>query len=375
MKTKLLSLVVALTVISVGCAPKEQEESNDAFAVTAANLNAVQAEYVPESITDTGASTSSVKTQTNDDICAGLDFIQCQPRLIRAYLLYGKAAVAITHVIVVGVAHQLRKSPNNSSGVIHVEDQDITVEYNKRSLLDYDFLVIKAGIPVGKISASPELYNVQLDLNVLDKDKPDSRGGKIDLQVKFTDKQNWQSQITITGQKCNEQKPEDPTNGRIAVTRAGELWGAQASFYNAIGMHFSGPKTCQTPATDATGMVIYHDVVADRIAAKASLYIMKRTETSTAQLENFGFPDICTNYADFCQGLATSLNTTTTQVNTYLQAFENPYCVRRGSPLVVFNSNCQDLSPVVGATPFLPNDSWLSANQFYMLDITIPTHL
>ncbi len=372
-------IVLALAGLLTACdgQPIKDVELDDSFSVTATNLQSVESEFVPASITeDSGSSTQSLRTQSsNEDICAGVDFIQCQPRLIRAYLLIGRDAVAVTHKIVVSVARDLRRAPDNSSGVINVPDEGITVEYNKRSLLDYDFLVIKNGVPAGRISANPSLYNIQLDLNIVEAGKADSRGGKIDIQVQYTDRKHWHSEVVVTGAKCNVEKPDDPENARISVTRGGDLWNAQAMFYNGIAADFNSPKSCNTQPTDATGLVFYTDVVADHAAAKASLYLMKRTETSTANIENFGIPGLCTNYVDLCQAMATQLQVSTTDLNTYLGTLGNPYCVRRGSKEVSFNNDCSALSPTVAATPFIPNTSWMSPSDFYQLDIQIPDHL
>lgn len=372
MKTKIMSLALTAALFS-GCAEKKETSPDEALSITSANLKAVEAEYVPESISDTTG--AGVSAQANHDLCAGLDFVQCQPRLIRAYLLYGRGAVSFTLSVVVDVARHLSGAPDNSSGTFTDTDKNLTIEYNKRSLLDYDFLIIQGGVPVGRVSANPELYNIQFDLDVLDANKPESRGGKIDVQVKFTDRTHWQSQITITDAKCKEVKPDDPENTRLMVTRNGEIWTAQAMFYNRIGAIFGGTKTCSTPSNDDTGIVLYTDVVADRIAAKAALYIMKRNETSTVQLETFGYPGFCTHYPDLCQSLATAIGSNPSAVNTYLNTLANPYCVRRGSPSVTFNSDCSSLSPAVAGTPFLPNNNWMTASDFYQLRVTIPNHL
>jgi hypothetical protein len=377
MKRNLINVIAVAGLLAACDGQPIIDTEGDGFSVTTTNLQSVEEEFVPQSITeDSGASTSSVRTSSSsEDICEGVDIIECQPRLIRAYLLIGKSAVAITHKIVLSVARDLRNAPDNSSGVIQVTDQNITVEYKKRSLLDYDFLVLKNGVPAGRVSANPQLFNIQFDLNIVDADKADSRGGKIDVQVQFTDRKHWNSIVTVTGTECNPLKPDDPTNGRIAVTRTGEIWTAQAMFYNGIAADYSGTKSCATPATDATGLVFYNDVVADHQAAKAALYMMKRTETSTANIENFGLPGICSSYADLCQAIATALGVTTTDLNTHLGTLGNPWCVKRGSREVSFNNDCSALSSEVAATPFLPNGSWMSPYDFYRLDITIPEHL
>src|SRR5689334_14314920 len=108
MKRQLLQLS-SLTMIFVlaACAPKKEMSPDESLSLATANLKAVEAEYVPESISDTGATVSTSATTSANDICAGVDFVQCQPRLIRAYLLYGRASVALTLKVVTDVAKQL----------------------------------------------------------------------------------------------------------------------------------------------------------------------------------------------------------------------------------------------------------------------------
>ncbi len=383
-RTSLMILLSASILMSCADKLEESDSNNGSLSVVASNLKAVQNEYVPASISDDGnnsiggaddSTSSAISSDPNKDICAGLDFTACQPRLIRAYLMFGRAAVALTSQIVVSVAGNLSQTPNNSSGVIQIPEKNLTVKYNKRSLLDYDFLILSGNIPVGRVSANPKLYNVQFDTEILDQGKPGSRGGKIDIQVKFTDSQHWFSQISVSDLHCNPSKPDDPTAARIAVTRNAGLWSGQSMFYNGIAAQFSTVKSCSQTASDATGLAIYTDFVADHIAAKAALYMMKRTETSTANIQNFGFSGLCSNYPDFCQGLATANSTTVSALSTYLGGMSNPYCVQRGTATVTFNSNCSSLSPSVANQAFQANDKWVSPSVFYQTSVVIPSSL
>ncbi len=386
MTTNLLksSLLIAAVTSFIACAPKKAENSDTdaAVSIMSSNLKAVGDDFLPEAISDNGrpsATSAAVATKitqkAGDDICDGKDFMECQPRLIRAYLMFGRQAVALTQKIITDVSKNLAGAADNSSGVYNDDTQHLSVEYNKRSASDFDFLIRQNNVPVGRVTANPISYQIQFDLGVLDKDKPDTRGGKIDIQVKFTDSTHWQSQITATNQLCNVDKPDDPTNARIAVIRAGELWSGQSMFYNGIAGAFGVTKTCATQATDSTGLVIYTDFVSDRQAAKAAMYVMKRTETSTSQIGNFGFNNLCENYPDFCQALATSIGATPAFVDSHLNQLTNPYCVRRGSNDVAWNSNCQSISPTVAGTAFLNNTSWISPNEFYKFEVKIPEHL
>jgi hypothetical protein len=376
LKLSVLSLTIATMLI--GCGKKQQGGGDDAVTTMAVNLKTVEQDYVPESITDTGAGvgTAVVASKTSDDdICKGVDFIECQPRLIRAYLQLGKGAVSFTHQIVNKVAYDLRGAADNSSGTVTIAEENLTIEYIKKSYDEFDFLVIKDSKPVGLVSAKPESYALQFDIGLLEKDKSDSRGGKMDIKVNYADKNNWSSEITITDLKCNVNKPEDPEKIRLHVGKQGNLWSGQSMFYNGTAAAFGVTRTCDTVATDDTALVIYTDFVANRVAAKAAMYLMKRTEVSTALIENFGLNGFCTQYADLCASLAAAISSTPSAVATHLGSLENPYCMQRGSAQVLFNNSCQALSPEVSAANFLANDSWLSPAEFHALSVSIPEHL
>lgn len=386
-KTKTILLISFISLLHVACAPSKNESNGNDPAIEAmsSQLKSMGDEFLPASIYEDGRATNSAKissnglsTQSNhqhDDICAGVDFIECQPRLIRAYLHMGREGVYTTQRIVSDVARSLSGAPNNSSGQFNNADNGFSISYNKRTSTDFDFLMFENNVVIGRVSAQNGNYNVQFDLNVIDRNKADSNGGKVDIQVKLMDDRNWESQITFTGIKCNVNKPDDPENARIFVVRKGDIWNAQSSFYNGIAAQYTGAKSCSTAASDATGLVIYTNLVADRTAAKAAMYLLKRNEQSVAQLNNFGINNYCQNYPDLCQSLATASGQSTSAVNTFLSVLRNPYCVQRGSAQVLWNSDCANISATVAQEPLLPSASFLSPYEFYRLNITIPNQL
>lgn len=380
-------LVAALSALGCSEAPKDDESTNEVIAAVASKLKIVEENYLPESIQETGtASAASLKSNAllsnrasveDEDICAGLNIIECQPRLIRAYIMSGKGAVALTHMVVLSVARDLSNAPNNSTGVINLPEKNLRVEYNKRTVLDFDFLLSQGSIPVGRVSANADVYTIQFDLGVLEKDKPGSRGGKIEISVDYNKSSDWTSQVTVSNLLCNPNKPDDPETARISVNRKDGVWKGRSIFYNGIAAAYSAQKSCDTLPSDDTGLVTYTDFVADSKAAKAAIYVMKRNETSTTDIQNFGFNLLCTNYPDLCQNLATALSSTPQAVDAFLGQMTNPYCVVRGSPAVTWNSDCRSQSAAVADSPFISDLTgslaWVSPLDFYQLEVSIPT--
>lgn len=371
-------LILAMTSLLAACGAKEKkDDGSEAILAMNSNLQAIETGFVPESISDSGSSVAPAmaKNSDNEDICEGLDLIQCQPRLIRLYLVWGRGAVGLARGLVSEFAGHMKGVEDGASGTFYDEAANSSVYYSKRSALDFDLVVLKGNQPVARVSANPLLYTIQFDLNELDKDKPNTRGGKIEIQVAYADRSNWKSRITVTGQKCNPLKPDDPENARIDMNRAGELWSGQAMFYSGTSATFGIEKSCNLQPGDNTSLLTYTDLVADRKVAKANLYMFKRTETSTAQIQNFGLPSFCENYPDYCQSIAVANNTSPAALDNLLNGHQNSYCVQQGRRDVTFNSTCEGVSPTVSEAPFLDNSNWVTPSDFSRLEIQIPNRI
>ncbi|MCB0385942.1 MAG: hypothetical protein KDD43_11160, partial [Bdellovibrionales bacterium] len=144
--------------------------------------------------------------------------------------------------------------------------------------------------------------------------------------------------------------------------------GAAASFEEEI--------TCETPRNDQNGLVIYTDFVANRRAAKAAMYFMRRNETDTQNISEFGLNGFCGHYADLCQSLGVALglpvDTAGQQVATHLSQFGNPYCAQRGSRDITWNDDCSAVSNEVSAAPLQDGSDWMAPSEFYQMSVPIP---
>lgn len=387
-KSKMILTLTVITLLHVACAPNKKEEKNNtedpAIGAMSSQLQSVGDEFLPASVNENGVATMSVQNASNKlsrldsntkDICAGVEFIECQPRLIRAYLQIGREGVYSTQRLVSGIARSLSGVQDGTSGEFRDDAKNVRITYSKRSAVDFDVLMFEGNVPAGRISAKSGVYNIQFDMGIVDKDKPGNLGGKMDIQVNYVDRTNWDSQITITGIGCNPAKPEDPETARLHVTRKGDVWHAQSMFYNGLAGYYAGAKSCSVKGNDTTGLVIYTDLVADSTAAKAALYLLRRNEQSVAQLQNYGINSYCQNYPDLCQSLATAIGQSASNVSTHFTGLKNNYCVHRGNSQVFWNNDCNNVSATIASTPLSQNSQFLSPFDFYRLNVVIPNSL
>lgn len=380
---KILIATAALLFIGCGEQPKENDTGEDAaLSAAASQLKTLEEEFIPESISDDGSlQTSSASgnlskgSPDSDDICKDLDFIECQPRLIRAYLRYGRLSVAMTYKIVKDVALALKDTPNNSSGRVTLEDENLVIEFQKTSFKKFQFLVISGIEPVGYVSADNGSYHIQFNISALEKDDMNSKGGKIDIQVNYTDRKNWESQLAINDVLCDTFDPASPEAVSIGVQRQQGIWKGQTLLYSGIAAAPEADKSCDLAPSDENGVAIYTEFVANRSVAKAGMYLMKRTKADVSDIQNFGINSYCTNYPDNCLKMAHDLGTTQEDLTAYLNTFVNPYCMRRGSKNVTFNDDCSDVSADVANASYLPNASWMTPLDFYQMTIELPTGL
>lgn len=381
---KLILLTAALVLFGCGEQPKEDNSGQDAaLAAAANNLKVVESDFVPESISEDGSLTaSSVPGKVHskggpekDDICKDLDFIECQPRLIRAYMKWGRFAVALTHKLVFDVAVALKDTPDDSNGSVNLPEEKLTVQYNKTSLKVFEFLILTNNQPAGYVKANDGEYHIQLDISLLEKNDPNSKGGKVDIAVNFTDKKNWTSKMSITEALCDTLEPDAPESIVIDVQRQDGIWKGQTLLYNGISTAAKEDQSCDLAANDDDALTVYTEFAANRQVAKAGMFLMKRTKNDVSDIANFGINNYCDNYADLCQKLADEIGSTPALVDAYLNGLQNPYCMQRGSRDVTFNSDCSSHSEDIGSASFLPNSNWITPFDFYQMTIDLPNQL
>jgi hypothetical protein len=370
------SLMIVGLLSGLACSKKPVANNSDdqQVSILSSNLKMVEKGFLPESIADDGTQSQSLANKSSDDdICKDLDFVECQPRLIRAYLRYGKSAVTTVNSIVTSISNDLAKTGEVSSGTISSENQ-VTIIFNKQSHTDFELILLKANQPAGRILASPNLYIIQLDMALVDNKDSETKAGKLEMKVSYENEQSWHSTLTFTELPCNSLKPEDPQTAMIEVSRAGGKWVGQSALYNSTSGDFHIAKSCSNTATPENGLIVLTEFVADAHVAKASIYFFKGSDNRT-EYSQFGINNYCENYPDRCQSLADSFGSTPQLVDQHLNQFTNPYCVRRGSAVVTWNSSCENESSIVSESVFVKSSQWTSPLGFSQLKIVIPAQL
>jgi len=390
MKTNMKWLTAYLTgllLVSSSCSeqPRQDDElakQDAALTALAGNLKAIDDEFVPPSVSDESTqvlskASGSIRSKAeSDDICGTLDFIECQPRLLRFYIRTARLTFGFSRLIVLDVARGMGGIPDGSTGSIHIAAEDVTVNYRKTSFLDFELLLKKANRSVGFIKVEPGHYELRFDIATLEAGNPDSKGGKIAIDVEYLDQGNWNTEITVTDTLCDPENPDDPEAAYLNVSRIGGLWKGLTTFYHGASARFDQPLTCDSPASDQNSMTIYTDFVANKVAAKAALYFMRRNETSMANVASFGLNGLCGKYPDLCQSLGVSLglpaDTAGQTVANHFSQFVNSYCAQRGSRDIQWNNTCSAVAPEVADAPLQNGSSWMAPSVFSQLSISIP---
>lgn len=382
----LITCLTGVLLLASGCGdqPKQDEEyakQDAALAALAGNLKSIDDEFVPESISDESpealAKPGGVLSKAQeDDICGDLDFMECQPRLLRFYVRTARLMFGFSHLIVRDVARGLGHLPDGSTGTMHIEKDNVTVQYRKTSFLNFELLLKQADRPVGFIKVEEGHYELRFDIAILEQDNPQSKGGKIAVDVTFKNRESWQTEIQISDTLCDPADADDPEAAYLRVGRDNGLWKGVTMFYNGAAASFEEEITCETPRNDQNGLVIYTDFVANRRAAKAAMYFMRRNETDTQNISEFGLNGFCGHYADLCQSLGVALglpvDTAGQQVATHLSQFGNPYCAQRGSRDITWNDDCSAVSNEVSAAPLQDGSDWMAPSEFYQMSVPIP---
>ncbi len=375
-------------IFMVGCDEKPKDDGSvakqdAALSALASNLNDVDNEFVPESLKVSNSQSKSqsklVQGKTKeDDICEDGELFDCQPKLLKFYVKTARETFRFSRKLILDIAHNMGSAPDGSSGVIKLKD-GITVEYNKKSFLKFDLLLKEKGQSIGYISVKNGEYDIRLDMDVIDKANPDSNGGLFEIAVKFTDRKHWQTNLHITNTHCDESDPSDPEALRIEVNRNDTTWVGQSTIYSPRATIDKATVSCSSPVDDSTAIVMYTDFVGNSTATKSALYMMRRNETSTAQINEYGIDGLCTKYPDLCQSLGLQLgyaaNVAGTEVANYLGQFSNPFCVQHGSSDVIWNSDCSSSSAEVGSASFRANSDWITPSDFYQMSVELPDSL
>ena len=378
----LLTLSIFAFSTFVGCGEQQEDDElraqrDAALSALADDLGGVEKTFVPESLEINDALVSQLKAKAASDdvhLCEDDELLECQAKLLRFYIQSARYGFRFSQTAIASLARDFGEVPDGSSIEINLPD-NVKVEFQKTSTLVFKLLFTQNDVGVGFIDVNDRDFDIRLNMDILAKDDPNSQGGMFQAKINYEAASKWETTLHVSDVKCNSEDPDDLKGFRIEVNKNQELWSGKAYAYAPLAVVKDSERSCDTPVTDATGMVVYTDFIGNGVATKASIYMLNRSETSTASIQSYGVDDLCTNYPAICDLIADEESTTSGAVDAYLSTFKNTHCLKAGSKDIVWDSDCSDVSGAISTLPLSTNDSWIKPIDFYQMSVEIPASL
>lgn len=347
------ALVIVITAVSCGKKSESTSANSDPTitAVVVANLNTVGTSYSPDSL----KSSTGVKLMA--DLCAGTDLFGCQPRLIKEYIFFSKQLLAAVRMMMEGVGKGLGHLADGAKGTVTVSDLPQTsIIYKKISDTVYDVIMVNTTSTDTflDISVNGNVYSLKWNFErtpsaLKNADTPTQ--GSLDAVVTYTDANNWTSNIAFLGMACNVLEPRAPERIRIIMSKSNSMWSGKAMLYNGRWAYDDNVVSCNSTENDLRSMNLYTDFVGNQTAAKAKVYMMRRS------VSNFN--------NDETYALSNFLNTYNTGWSINLSAYSNPFCTT-GPTNITWNNECSGTSSDVASASFGLVSDWVQPNVFYL---------
>ncbi|MGK5084691.1 hypothetical protein WDW37_15460 [Bdellovibrionota bacterium FG-1] len=381
-------IVVALGAIA-GCAKADAPApaSSNVINEAATNLTAVSAAFSPQSLSYSSLPLNSYLTGRSESVraqsggvggisqaqsgnpCAPFSgptaLFDCQPVLLRLYIDMSKQFLDMATLLITDVGKKLGSLADGATG--SVENGAQTIFYSRTSATQYSALIKEGANPVAYLSAVGNVYTLQFDfskMSSIDGTPP----SQMEFKLTYTDANTWSIVTTGLGSACSPDDVRAPRQFKILMSKANGLWNGKAMLYNGVwatGVGGGLDPTCSTVDSDAASMALYTDFVGDQTAAKANIYMMKRTISSVAAYTPL--KDFCTTYGIAgCATWFTSAN------------FSNSFCNLGTTVIATWNDSCASQSPAVAAASFGPASDWVVPADFSntsITAITLPTTL
>lgn len=349
---------VLLVAILAGCSSGSAGGSTGGNTTSdvADNLGSINQGFTPESLeSDTDSPTGLMKrAEQGEDPCAESDDLyDCQPVLLRLYLDMAQSFVDMTKDIIGEVGTGLGEVADGSQGTETLDGR--TIHYSKESATFFSLLMEGAG-PVAYFDVADTVYTLQMDLDNLE--EAGEASGKLEIVVDYESETSWSIVIFILGMDCDSSDPRAPERIHIRVSRSENFWTGKAMFYN--GRWLAQTASCSTGESDENSMNFYTDFVASDTAAKASVYLLSRTQSDLSDIEDFGMDQFPLNFSG--QQDETS-------------AYQNPFCNPASTLDAVWDDDCSSIDSSVGSADFGPATDWIAPSEFYQETITLPSTL
>lgn len=381
-----LVLILALSIFS--CKKEEEEEVSTAatpgFAdETVTELNSVSTNFIPDSMA-TSSSSSSLKSRFggsdgplyagDDDPCTGTDLFGCQPRLVKLYVANSKYMFDATTAFLTVFSRHLGLIPDGESGVVNMSDGS-SLHFSKTSASDWSILSTNSAGTFLDFSASSGGYNMKMDFSK-NPDTTEDDIGVFEIDVDYTSATSWSVEVTIIGQECNSDDVRAPERIRILINYDGAFSTGKAMLYSPRWAVFGTEPTCSTTVTDSTALALYTDFVAHNTAAKAKVYMMKRTVSDMSSMDPYDMNNLCDTYYDnFGQANAANCEAAfLIWAGLNMDDYPNPFCTT-GPDHADWGSNCLGTAANVAVTAYGSSSDWTLPSAFYSEVISLRSTL
>ncbi len=387
------TLCVSLLINS--CTKKKEDSTKDSgysgiAAQALTDINTVEENYTPDSLkSNSTAATASLKNFSSTNVCADYDLFSCQPILVKLYIDIGKQYLGLMNKLLAGLSVLIQNVEDGKSGTI--TSSDLTVDYSKTSASVFSILGKNTSSSQSYIYFSSNTNNYQLSMDFsqipTSQRKADTPNqGKIDVTLSYTDPTHWLITITGVGFECNDDNPTAPSQLKIVMHMNDQLWIGKSMLYNGHWiMTDNSSPTCATTESDDISANIYTEYIADKVAAKSNVYLMKRnvgTSDFPSQSNYYALNNICNSYSTNIASKGGNAVTCDVVANIWtsnkIATYQNPFCsTAADSTTALWNNTCSETSTQVSTASFDDTQvQWVSPNTFYSnTTITLPAAL
>ncbi len=278
-----------------------------------------------------------------------LQFLKCQPILLRRYLLMADFFLAELSSWAGELEEDLVEAGSAGPAQIALGEGE-TLFVQKQSNAAFELLVRTAyGTALhGEVSGASVSF--LLDGQEVGDSSAGRAPGIYQVTASLADGDNWQADIFIAGLGCDAFDTNAPERLRLIMGKAGGIWHGTVMTYHPL----SG-QPCTTQASDASAMNIYTSLVADHGAAKAWVYMLSRTVATTDTLESYAIGKVCENFPHYCFESTSS----------YVAQVALPFCAVTGEALPRWGDDCGSVSPGVAEQASDSALHWIAPQKLY----------
>ena len=369
------SMIIALAFFVINCwdlNKDENDDDNDMLTLVllqngglTGNLTTISNNFAPVSLSYQ-SSKDSDRSGDPCDFCSDQSdcLYQCQPVLLRLYVNMAKQFLDMTIEIISQISSHLVAAPIGSGSV---SEGDMTWSYNKTSDTVLSFLGVNGNNPAFYVNINDNEYTIKANLSEMDDTDETSL---IEINVTYTDENNWTVEGMFTGIECDDNDVRAPEIFRVKMIKDDDLWKGKAMLYS--GRWAAASPTCSTASSDAISMNFFTDFVGNDTAAKASVYMMQSDDDLGADyvnIGNFDMSDLCTS----CPGLGIYGGQ---DCSGWFDGYPNPFCNESSNIEALWGNTCSSLTAAVSEADYSQTSDWsYTPTEFKNLEITIPSSL